>query len=113
MGASEAMGPDAVLNDIMLPASARVDVEAVRGHEKAAGAVGPDVNGGDDPRDNAADAAADAKENRKNGGPPDERGRPEDVGPPEDRGSPEDRGAPEDRGPPEERGRPDSPPGRG
>jgi hypothetical protein len=80
MGASEAMGPDAVMNNIMLPATAKIDVAAVRKHEVASAGGNPDVTAANDPRDNANEAADEAKQNREAGGPPEDRGPP--GGPP-------------------------------
>ena len=68
MSISEAMGPDEVMNDIMLPSYARVDVEAVRKHEKVGDE--PGSNGSEETRDNTQDAADEARTNREDGGLP-------------------------------------------
>ena len=140
MGAAEAMLPDAVMNTISLPSSAKPNEAAVGKLEQALAQAGPgnrpEQSRADEALQNANSSAQEARSNREDRGRSDEapgrsddrRGPPEDVpgrrddppGPPDDvpgRGRPDDLpGRPDDvpgRGRPDDLpGPPDSPPGR-
>lgn len=107
MGAAEAMLPEAVMNTILLPSSAKPNEAAVDKLEAALAHAGPgnlpEQSRADEALENAKLQAQEARANRENRGRgSDMPGRPDDLP-----GPPDDLPAPPDDLP----GPPDSPPG--